>query len=210
MPNLCWADLHGQSSQKSNRDLQRGISTPAVKQNLYRVANLSFRIFFSLGDYARCKNIYQQMTNLHDSVGINLSEFSMSDRVLFEFCSGKLHLYYHNFALAEQHLDNAFSWCGEQSTSLCAQKWKILRYLIVCRLVRGVMPTEKLLRKYNYLDQFYEISVAIKSGNLPKFNMELDKRSSFFLSFNCYSLMKTKLRLIVYRNFFLTMYLFLI
>jgi hypothetical protein len=104
---------------------------------------------------------------------------------------------------ADVHLSYAFNSCDVQ---MHRQRKYILKFLIVCRIVRGSLPSKKLLQIYNMGEYFGDIIHCVSTGNLEGYENALDKQKQFFLSLKCYAIMKHLLKPIIYRNFFYSLY----
>ena len=78
---------------------------------------------------------------------------------------------------AEENLDYALLHCHKNATS---NKKRILNYLIPVKLERGLLPTVKLLKKYN-LEEYIPLVTAIRRGDLRQFNDTLLKYQDKFI-----------------------------
>lgn len=96
---------------------------------------------------------------------------------------------------ADKKLSWAFSHCPVGARS---QRRKILLYLVPCRLRRGVLPTQGLLKSYS-LDMFVDIVRGIRQGNARLFSAAMEKHMVDFIKNGTYFLLM-RLRALVLRN----------
>ena len=99
--------------------------------------------------------------------------------------------------LATEALEFAVKHCHK---NYIKNKMLALRYLIPIKLMDGIYPSENLLIKYK-LTEYIELTKAIQTGDIAKFNEELEKNQEFYVSKGLY-LTISKLKYITYRNLF--------
>eukprot|EP00126_Sphaerothecum_destruens_P004191 Sdes_comp18044_c0_seq2m7388 len=102
---------------------------------------------------------------------------------------------------ADEHLSYALQHCHQSATR---NKYLTLLYLIPVKLLRGQLPSEKLIEKYR-LYPFKEIVKAVKNGNLKLFSYALNTHQKFFVSHGIYLILE-KLKTIAYRSFIKRIY----
>ena len=102
-----------------------------------------------------------------------------------------------NYREAEENLDYALLHCHKNATS---NKKRILNYLIPVKLERGLLPTVKLLKKYN-LEEYIPLVTAIRRGDLRQFNDTLLKYQDKFIQRGTYLLLE-KCKTVCHRNLF--------
>ena len=120
----------------------------------------------------------------------------------YKYYIGRLSLLEDQYEVAEDNLDYAFLHCNKKATS---NKKRILHYLIPVKLLRGRLPTDTLLDKYN-LQEFKTLVHGLRTGNLKMFNDALEKYQSRFIFVGTYLLLE-KCKAICYRNLFKRVYL---
>jgi hypothetical protein len=72
--------------------------------------------------------------------------------------------------------------------------------MIPVNMLRGLMPNQKILIKYD-LKPFAEIVSAVKQGNIKKFNSDMIEYEDFFIDMGVYLFLE-KLKMTTYRNIF--------
>ena len=102
-----------------------------------------------------------------------------------------------NYREAEENLDYALLHCHKNATS---NKKRILNYLIPVKLERGLLPTVKLLKKYN-LEEYIPLVTAIRRVELTQINDTLLKYQDKFIQRGTY-LSLEKCKTVCHRNLF--------
>ncbi|KAI9495023.1 hypothetical protein BDB00DRAFT_815534 [Zychaea mexicana] len=138
------------------------------KVGTYRMVGLMFRTYFQLKQQNLCKNILRAV-RAADLPEIDY--FPKCDRVTFRYYLGRLYFLQEEYSKAENELDLAFRECSNTSVK---NKELILQTLLPIRLMRGVMPSKKLLKRFPKIKKTYgHIVEAIKSGNIDVFKHQL-------------------------------------
>ncbi|CAO3627352.1 unnamed protein product [Cunninghamella blakesleeana] len=154
----------------------RGPINGSKKFGTYYMIGLLFRIYFQLKQQNLCKNVLRAL-KAADMPPIE--KFPKSDRVTFRYFLGRLYFLGEDYAKAETELHLAFRECNINQRK---NKELILQTLLPVRLIRGVLPSESLLRKYPKTNQIYGgIARAIKSGNVKGFNEALINSESVLI-----------------------------
>jgi len=158
------------------------------------LANWILKFYFRLNSLAYCKEIIETV----EGRGFpELIAFPKSQFVTYKFMVGKLYMFNGEFEKSELSLTIAFDNCTSVSIK---NKRLILLYLISVRMLHGTYPNQQLLTKYD-LNQFNQVVEAVKSGNLPSFNIALKKNYEFFVQKGVYLILE-RLKLLTYRNLF--------
>lgn len=77
-------------------------------------------------------------------------------------------------------------------------------FLIPVKILRGKMPSKKLLDTYN-MYQFRNFAEAVRTGNLKLFNDTLAEHQEYFIQKGIYLILEQS-KLLAYRNLFKRMY----
>jgi hypothetical protein len=162
------------------------------KAGVLFIVNQLFSMYFRLNTLRLCKNLLKPVESrkLHE-------QGSIGERVTYKYYVGRLSLLEDQYELAEENLDYAFLHCNKKATS---NKKRILDYLIPVKLLRGRLPSDKLLDKYN-LQEFKDLVHGLRQGNLKIFNAALEKYQNRFIFVGTYLLLE-KCKAICYRNLF--------
>jgi len=155
--------------------------------------NILCKIFFKLNKIQACATLSRWYEQNHNSIPLKV--YPMSIRVTFKYFMGRMALYSMDEEKAKEYLEFAAKHCNKQAVK---NKTSIIRYLIPLKLNKGIYPSEELLDKYN-LNEYKEISKAIHTGHILKFNEELELYEQLFISNGLYVIMN-KLRYVTYRN----------
>ena len=157
--------------------------------------NMLFKIFFNLDMIQSCQTLvkwYEQ-----NQSKIVFEEYPMSVQATFKYFAGRMALYQMEIVKAEENLQFVFMHCHKKSFK---NRRLAIRYLTPAKMLLGTYPSEELLKKYQ-LKEYIEISRAVRTGNLKKFNEELAKYEELYISKGVYLVMD-KLRAVTYRNLF--------
>ncbi|KAI8991697.1 hypothetical protein BDF20DRAFT_845891 [Mycotypha africana] len=151
----------------------RGMLAVSKKYGTYCMIGILFRIYFKLKQQNLCKNILRavkaaDMPPLH--------EFPKSDRVTFRYYLGRLYFLEEDYAKAEYELNLAFYECTNRSLK---NKELILQILLPVKLMRGILPTDKLFSKFPKARHLYgDLANAIRRGDIKQFNTALNDAES--------------------------------
>merc|ERR1711862_213115 len=121
--------------------------------------------------------------------------------VTYRYYVGRLNMLEDQYDLAEKNFDYALRHCHRGAF---ANKKRILNYLLPVKLLRGRLPTSKLLEKYG-LHEFISILNGMRTGNLMEFSDGLIKHQDLFIRRGTYLLLE-KCKMICYRNLFKRIY----
>ncbi|KAI9253382.1 hypothetical protein BDA99DRAFT_519629 [Phascolomyces articulosus] len=179
----------------------RNMGNSSKKYGTYRMVGLLFRTYFQLKQQNLCKNILRAVraADLPD-----ITEFPKCDRVTFRYYLGRLYFLQEEYSKAENELDLAFRECSNTSPK---NKELILQTLLPIRLMRGVMPSRELLRRFPKINEIYgNIVIAIKSGNIRAFILRLQQAEHALFRQGTY-LAVEKAQNIVMRQLFRKVYL---
>ncbi|KAA1136230.1 hypothetical protein PGTUg99_008052 [Puccinia graminis f. sp. tritici] len=81
----------------------------------------------------------------------------------------------------------------------------ILTYLIVASLPLGILPRPILLEQFQLQNEFHEVVGSLRTGNWPGVVNGLEKNRDWFRYKGIYILLREKLEVICWRNFFVIM-----
>jgi len=162
------------------------------KVGVLYIVNQLFSMYFQLNTLRLCKNLLKpvESRSIHESG-------TMGEMVTYRYYVGRLNMFEDQYELAEQNFDYALKHCHKSSV---ANKKRILNYLIPVKLLRGRLPTNKLLEKYS-LYEFVPLLNGMRTGNLMEFSDGLMKNQDLFIRRGTYLLLE-KCKMICYRNLF--------
>jgi hypothetical protein len=83
----------------------------------------------------------------------------------------------------------------------------ILCLLLVCRMVRGSYPCISLLKKYSLADLYGPLILALTSGDYNTYHAHLIANQKFFMSIQCFSILKFRTEQLILRNLFFQGYM---
>jgi hypothetical protein len=75
-------------------------------------------------------------------------------------------------------------------------------------MVRGCLPTQRLLQGIQLEPHYWPLVIALKSGNLKLFEERLMERAEFFRSKGLFVILKEKCQLVMFRNLIYKAYVF--
>jgi hypothetical protein len=128
----------------------------------------------------------------------------MGDMVTYRYYVGRLNMFEDQYEAAEENLEYALVHCHKDALG---NKKRILRYLLAVKLLRGHLPTQALLQKYD-LKEFVPLVQGIRQGNLLIFNNGLLQYQDLFIRRGTYLLLE-KCKTVCYRNLFKRVHLIL-
>lgn len=166
------------------------------KVGVLYIVNQLFSMYFRLNTLRLCKNLLKPVESrcIHESG-------TMGEMVTYRYYVGRLNMFEDQYDLAEQNFDYALRHCHH---SAVGNKKRILNYLVPVKLLRGRLPTTKLLEKYS-LHEFVSLSNGMRTGNLMEFSDGLMKNQDLFIRRGTYLLLE-KCKMICYRNLFKRVY----
>ncbi|XP_062540018.1 PCI domain-containing protein 2 homolog isoform X2 [Armigeres subalbatus] len=130
--------------------------------------------------------------------------FSLAQRITYKYFAGRKAMFDSEYKNADEYLSFAFERCPRKFTK---NKRLILTYLVPVKMLLGYMPRKEILERYNML-QFYELTVALKEGNVRRFDEVIQKHEAFFINAGIYLIVE-KLKILAYRNLFKKVYIIL-
>ncbi|KAI7898589.1 uncharacterized protein BX663DRAFT_489860 [Cokeromyces recurvatus] len=183
--------------------INRGMLATSKKYGTYSIIGILFRIYFKLKQQNLCKNILRAVKAADMPP---LEEFPKSDRVTFRYYLGRLYFLEEDYAKAEHELNLAFRECTNKSIK---NKELILQTLLPIKLMRGILPTTVLFKKFPKAKQLYEnLAISIKRGNVKSFNVALAQSESMLIRQGTYFAIE-KSESIAIRQLFRKVYLIL-
>ena len=84
----------------------------------------------------------------------------------------------------------------------------ILVYLVAARLIRGRIPTDELLIKYELLNTFNPLILALKAGNFRQYMKELDSQKQLWLQKRLYYILSEHTKTLFWRRLLKILYVF--
>ena len=162
------------------------------KAGVLYIVNHLFSMYFRLNTLRLCKNLLRPV----ESRNLHLSG-NKGDMVTYRYYVGRLNMFEDQYELAEENLEYAFVHCHARAI---ANKKRILNYLIPVKLVRGRLPSQKLMEKYGMME-FIPLVMSLRMGNLRTFNDTLYMFQDQFIRRGTYLLLE-KCKTICYRNLF--------
>lgn len=162
------------------------------KAGVLSIVNQLFACYFRLNTLRLCKNLVRpvESRDLHNTGAVG-------DMVTYRYFVGRLSMFEDQYAEAEANLDYALRRCHRAAVG---NKRRILTYLVPVKLLRGRLPTARLLRKYG-LDEFLPLVEGIRRGDLRTFNDGLHRYQNVFIRNGTYLLLE-KCKTVAYRNLF--------
>ena len=165
-------------------------NTGSKKCGVLAIVNLLFRIYFKLSKLRLCKNLLKpvEVYSLHKNSG-------MTQRIVFNYYTGRLFLFEDNFERAQECLE--FCMKHEQNP---ANRRRVLNFLVPVKLLKGKLPSRHLLETYS-MNQYESLIEGLRTGDLEKFSEALEENSELFLKRGIFLLLE-KCKFIAYRNLF--------
>ena len=170
----------------------RAESQVSKRWGMMHLANQLFKIYFKINKINLCNPLKRAIENS------NLKDlFPASHQITYKFYVGRQAMFENDYNTAASYFEYAFAHCPK---SYIKNKKIILVYLIPVNMLRGIMPKEELLIKYD-LKPFSELVKAVKQGNILKFNQDMIRYEDFFIQNGVYLFLE-KLKMTTYRNLF--------
>ena len=170
----------------------RSESQVSKRWGMMHLVNQLFKIYFKINKINLCTALKRSIDNS------NLKDlFPVAHQITYKFYVGRQAMFDNDYNTAATYFEYAFEKCPK---SYIKNKKIILVYLIPVNMLRGIMPRDKLLLKYD-LKPFSELVKAVKQGNLLKFNQNMIEYEDFFIQNGVYLFLE-KLKMITYRNLF--------
>ena len=161
------------------------------KWGMMFLINHLFSIALKLNNFAVVESFRRAMVRETEM----MEYFHMSHRVTYSYHLGRLYLFNSQYELANKELSFAFQHCHRSSTT---NKRLILIHLIPINILRGRLPAPSLLEKYD-LQQFADITSALRTGNVHQFKEALATHQPFFVQWGIFLILERALGL-VYRR----------
>ncbi|KAJ2710975.1 hypothetical protein H4R19_003478 [Coemansia spiralis] len=123
--------------------------------------------------------------------------FSRRDRTSYSYWLGRYYLVCYYVDLAREQLEYAFNTCPMWHFG---NKRAILRHLIVANMIRGRLPTLRLLAKYDLEPVYAELARCFRRGNVAGFERALVGSMELFRSQGNFLLLLERTKLLMFRN----------
>ncbi|KAJ2806735.1 hypothetical protein H4R20_001573 [Coemansia guatemalensis] len=123
--------------------------------------------------------------------------FSRRDRASYSFWLGRYYLVCYYVDLAREQLEYAFNACPGWHYH---NKRVILRHLFVANMIRGRLPSVRLLEKYDMEPVYGELVQHFRKGNLAGFQQALADNMDLFRSQGNFLILLERTKLLIYRN----------
>ncbi|KAK9893328.1 hypothetical protein P389DRAFT_22429 [Cystobasidium minutum MCA 4210] len=139
---------------------------PRRNMGTYYLATLLFKIYFKLETLGLCKNIVRGIQNQSDLPP--LDTFPRAHQVTYRYYIGVFAFLNEKYSDAERELEFAFNNCHRLAYR---NQQRILSYLIPVKLLRGVLPSQRLFNNYPQLATLYAPLVhAYRIGDLKGYD----------------------------------------
>eukprot|EP00744_Colponema_vietnamica_P012512 GILI01017556.1.p1 GENE.GILI01017556.1~~GILI01017556.1.p1 ORF type:complete len:391 (+),score=83.01 GILI01017556.1:81-1253(+) len=150
-----------------------------------------FKIYFRINNLKMCEPFIR---TIH-ALSVPIERFPRADAVAAKYYLGRILMYEENFVDAEKHLEWAFAHCHKNSLK---NKRSVLQYLVPVKMHLGELPSPALLHKYG-LDEFKDIAVAVKQGDVMLFNRSMEQYQDVFIKRGVFLILEG-LKTLVYRS----------
>ncbi|KAI8325080.1 hypothetical protein GQ54DRAFT_295717 [Martensiomyces pterosporus] len=143
------------------------------------------------------------MPPAHAAVGnvakakLSLSFFTNRDVMAYRYWVGRYFLVCYRVEAARKELDYAFNACPAFHRH---NKRAILRHLIVANMIRGRLPAQGLLEKYEMEPVYAELVRHFRIGNIAGFQAALVANMEFFRSQGNFLILLERTEILMYRN----------
>lgn len=152
------------------------------RNGAYHTACLSMKCYFRVGKPNLCKNVVRAVTS--DPKTPPVEQAPIGDQVTWRFYIGMLAFLAGEDARAAIELEWAFSHCP---LSCKRNQELILTFLIPLHLLRGSLPSAKLLARFPRLQETYGPFVdAIRKGSVQAYDEALERAQPRLVSMNTY------------------------
>jgi len=159
---------------------------------MMHLVNQLFKIYFKINKINLCNPLKRVVENS----GLK-DQFPQSHQITYKFYVGRQAMFENDYNTAASYFEYAFQHCPN---SCIKNKKIILMYLTPVNMLRGYMPQQNLLIKYD-LKPFDDIVRAVKQGNICKFNQDMVTYEDYFIQSGVYLFLE-KLKMTTYRNLF--------
>lgn len=161
------------------------------KWGMMFLINHLFAIAFRLNNFAIVESFRRAM--LRETELMQL--FHLSHRITHSYHLGRLALFNSHYQEAEKELSFAFRRCHRDCRT---NKRLLLIHLIPLQLLRGCLPAQELLEKYD-LRPYMEVVAALRIGHVHRYKEALVAHQSFFVQWGVLLMLERAL-LLVYRR----------
>ncbi|XP_055525481.1 PCI domain-containing protein 2 homolog [Wyeomyia smithii] len=177
----------------------RASGADTKRLGMLNLVNQLFKVYFRINKLNLCKPLIRaiESSNYKDS-------FSLAQRITYKYFAGRKAMFDSDYRNADEYLSFAFENCPRR---FARNKRLILTYLVPVKMLLGYMPRKEVLERYNVL-QFHDLTMALKEGNVRRFDEAIQKHESFFINAGIFLIVE-KLKILAYRNLFKKVYLIL-
>lgn len=177
----------------------RASDADTKRLGMLNLVNQLFKVYFRINKLNLCKPLIRaiESSNFKES-------FSLAQRITYKYFAGRKAMFDSDYRNADEYLSFAFENCPRR---FARNKRLILIYLVPVKMLLGYMPRKEVLQRYNVL-QFHDLTVALKEGNVRRFDEVIQQHESFFINAGIYLIVE-KLKILAYRNLFKKVYLIL-
>ncbi|KAH9464692.1 hypothetical protein MJO28_001603 [Puccinia striiformis f. sp. tritici] len=179
--------------------IDRTLEEPSKRRAAFSLANGLFKIYFFLNNMRLCDTVVKNISNVLHQLE---THYPKAELVTFHYYLGRLALYQRRLHKARESLKKSFDLCK-------ADSWRnrrlILTYLIVASLPLGILPRPILLEQFQLQNEFQEVVGSLRTGNWPGVVNGLESNRDWFRFKGIYILLREKLEVICWRNFFVIM-----
>ena len=165
------------------------------------MVNQLFWIYFRLQKLSLCNTLIQQVERAWKKKSMNHAKLPISHLVTFRYYQGRLALFNLQVREAQESLRFALERCAASSLQ---NKRLILHAFIPAQLLCGMFPSDHLMSKYR-LDEFRDLVLAVRDGNIQRFETSINQHQVFFIQKGIFMLLP-KIRILLYRNLFYRIY----
>ncbi|OAV96982.1 hypothetical protein PTTG_11649 [Puccinia triticina 1-1 BBBD Race 1] len=176
--------------------IDRTPEEPSKRRAAFSLANGLFKIYFFLNNMRLCDTVVKNISNVLNQLE---THYPKAELVTFHYYLGRLALYQRRLHKARESLKKAFDLC---QTDSWRNRRLILTYLIVASLPLGILPRPVLLEQFQLQSKFHEVVGSLRTGNWPGVVNGLEKNRDWFRYKGIYILLREKLEVICWRNFF--------
>ncbi|XP_030567484.1 PCI domain-containing protein 2 homolog [Drosophila novamexicana] len=176
---VCAAD--GRASEEETKRL-----------GMMNLVNQLFKVYFRINKLHLCKPLIRAIDNCAFK-----ESFPLPEQITYKYFVGRRAMFDSNYRMAVEDLSYAFTHCPDRFTS---NKRLILIYLVPVKMLLGYLPRKSLLERYDLL-LFHDLALALKAGNVNKFDEIVHEQELVLIRSGIYLLVE-KLKFIVYRNLF--------
>ncbi|KAH8301160.1 hypothetical protein KR018_004007 [Drosophila ironensis] len=175
----------------------RAADEDTKRVGMMNLINQLFKVYFRINKLHLCKPLIRAIDNctFKDS-------FPLPEQVTYKYFVGRRAMFDSKYRAAVEDLSFAFSNCPDRFAS---NKRLILIYLVPVKMLLGYLPRKSLLERYDLL-LFYDLALALKAGNVQRFDDIVREQEVVLIRSGIYLLVE-KLKFIVYRNLFKKVYI---